>query len=315
MSTPTNSISLGLLAGSRTNISGGHFINHTIQACECQNHVIQNGACQQTGGDCDSIGGLILFFLRQGWERLFECVDTNAFHDSVTREAIFKDLSVHNKGILQRATDWVKTSNVAEHTLWAHGPSCTSSIAHAIASLPEPVHAALATFFVRKDPANEDVRARFIPTIAYQLGLSFPRVREQIGNIVAHDPAILSRSVSQQLDSLILQPLAPFLSVPDGVADGQYHPAVIIVDGCDYLDSYTQRCVVDALLKLAQQFPLRVRILLFTKSLAKISTSLTSGVEDGSVTEIVIDDERSLWAILQRVCGKIRYAAWKNGRT
>ncbi|KJA18503.1 hypothetical protein HYPSUDRAFT_102146, partial [Hypholoma sublateritium FD-334 SS-4] len=81
-----------------------------------------------------------------------------------------------------------------------------SSIAQAVATPPEQEHVFLATYFVSKNPDNASVRARFISTIAYQLGLAFPRVREQLGNIVAHDPSILSRSISHQLDSLILQP-------------------------------------------------------------------------------------------------------------
>ncbi|KJA18499.1 hypothetical protein HYPSUDRAFT_98787, partial [Hypholoma sublateritium FD-334 SS-4] len=81
-----------------------------------------------------------------------------------------------------------------------------SSIAQAVADLQEQDDVFLATYFIIEDPENKDVRARFISTIAYQLGLSFPKVREELGNILAHDPSILSRSVAHQLDSLILQP-------------------------------------------------------------------------------------------------------------
>ncbi|KJA18497.1 hypothetical protein HYPSUDRAFT_205320 [Hypholoma sublateritium FD-334 SS-4] len=188
--------------------------------------------------------------------------------------------------------DWTKDSGVAEHMLWVHGPSFTHTIAHAVANLQEQEHATLVTYFVGRTPDNEDVRARFISTITYQLCLSFPKLREEIGAAVAHDPVVLLRSVARQLDSLILQPLAPFLSVSDSMGGVRHHPVVIIVDGCDSLDDFTRTCVINALFKLARQFPLRVRILLFTESSSGVSAPLTSGVDDGSVIEISFGAER-----------------------
>ncbi|KJA18510.1 hypothetical protein HYPSUDRAFT_205331 [Hypholoma sublateritium FD-334 SS-4] len=210
--------------------------------------------------------------------------------------------------------DWARDPQAKEHILRVHGSSCTSSIAQAVAGFQEQDHLSVATYFVGKHPNNEDIRTRFISTIAYQLGLSFPTVREDIENLVAHDPTILSRSVSSQLDTLILQPFAPFLSVPDGVVIGQYNPALIIVDGCDYLDMYTRTHIINALLGIAKQFPLRVRILLFTKSSARITTSLSLGVEDGSVMEIGFDDERSVGDIFTKIWNRIKRFTSTNGR-
>ncbi|KJA18508.1 hypothetical protein HYPSUDRAFT_123322, partial [Hypholoma sublateritium FD-334 SS-4] len=157
--------------------------------------------------------------------------DTKAFHNSVKRKGPSGNIPLKYAEVLRRTVDWVKCPQVTEHILWVHGSSFTSSIAQAVSSLHEQDKEALATYFVNKDPANEDVRARFISTIAYQLGRSFPEVREEIGHVVARDPAILSLSVPHQLDSLILKPLAPLLSVPDGAIDSPHHPVVIILDG------------------------------------------------------------------------------------
>lgn len=264
----------------------------------------------------------------EGWERLFQGVDTNAFHNSSTRKEISEVLPKQYQEVIRRAADWATASAVTEHTLWVHGSSCTSSIARAVASLQEEGRVFFATYFVSENPDNEEVRTRFIPTIAYQLGLFFPRVREELGNILAHDPSILSRSISHQLDSLILQPLAPFLKPADDEVDGQHHPVVIIVDGCDSLDDSTRTSVVNALFKCAQQFPLRVRLLLFTKLSTGLSATLISSVEDGSITEISfagkrlqVDDKASysfplnLGAILQMVWIALKTFVGKNGRT
>ena len=165
--------------------------------------------------------------------------------------------------------DWAKDPQVAERVLWLHG-SCASAISQNIANFQQEDYGLLATYFVNKYPDNLNARARFIPTITYQLGNSFRPARKEIANIITHDRTILSRSVAHQLQTLILHPLAPFLSVPDDVTGTEHHPVLIIVDGCDYLDNYTQNCVIDALLRIWQEFPLRVRVLLSTESSAMI---------------------------------------------
>ena len=93
----------------------------------------------------------------------------------------------------------------------------------------------------------------------------------------------------------------------------EHHPVLIIVDGCDYLDNYTQNCVIDALLKISQEFPLRVRVIISTKSSAMIP-SLTQIIVEGLVTEIAFSDGRFLWANIKRIWNKLRNVARINGQ-
>lgn len=246
----------------------------------------------------------------KGWDRLSLSIDTDAFHNSAKRKEAIGDLPRLYDNVFWKTIDWTTDSQATEGILWVHGPLHTSAIAQVVAGLHEQDHAALATYFVSKYPDNDDVRARFISTIAYQLGLSFPRTREEISNIIAHNPAILSRSTSCQLNSLILKPLAQSLTVPGSVVDGRYNSALIIVDGCDYLDNDTQQCIVNALCRIVQQFPLRVRILLFTKSSFMLTTSLALGIENGSVTEIVFEGEHSFGVIAEQIWTRIKNKVW-----
>ncbi len=111
----------------------------------------------------------------------------------------------------------------------------------------------LSPIFVSEGPQNKDVRIRFIPTIAFQLGLLFPSVHKKLGIAIARDPSLLSLADSSQLDSLLLQPLSDTL---DDVANVQQQPVVILVDGCDLLDKRTQTSIINALLELPQHFPI-----------------------------------------------------------
>ena len=246
-----------------------------------------------------------------GWDRLSLIIDTDAFHNSAKRKEAAESLPQQHVNIFRRMTDWATDALVTEHILWVHGISRTSTIAHVVASFQEKSHVALATYFVSKYPDNDDVRARFISTIAYQLGLSFPRTREEISNIIAHDPAILSRSTSCQLNSLILKPLAQSLTVPGSVVDGRYNSALIIVDGCDYFNDYTRKCIVNALLRIVQQFPLCVRVLLFTKSLLVMRKSLALGIDNGSVAEISFEDKHSFGAITEHIWNRLKNVVYQ----
>ena len=81
--------------------------------------------------------------------------------------------------------------------------------------------------------------------------------------------------------------------------------SLIIVDGCDYLDNYTQKCIINALLRILQEFSSSVRILLSTKSSA-IITSLTPSIEDGLVAEIAFSDKRFLRSIIIKIWNKLQ---------
>ena len=246
----------------------------------------------------------------EGWEHLFQGIDNGAFHNSVHRKDSSQSRSRQYEEVRRRAMHWAKDTQVAERVLWLHG-SCASAISQNIANFQQEDHGLLATYFINKCPHNLNARARFIPTITYQLGNSFRPARKEIANIITHDRTILSRSVAHQLQTLILHPLAPFLSVPDDVTGTEHHPVLIIVDGCDYLDNYTQNCVIDALLRISQEFLLRVRVLLSTESSAMIP-SLTQSIVDGLVTEIAFSDGRFLWANIKGIWNKLRNVARIN---
>ncbi len=286
-------------------INGGYFgYNNTYNMLS---RVISDGTC------CTSRGALGSVFTFEGWERLYQAVNPAAFYNSVTRKDATRMLPRQYEELLGWAMNWVKDPRVTERILWVHGARCASVLSQSVANFQKD-HAVLATYFVNKNPNNLYTRSCFIATLTYQLATFFPRARQEIGRIVTQDPVILSLSVDRQLDTLILNPFEPFLSIADDVTDTPPHPVLIIVDGCDYLDNYTQQCIVDALLSILQQFPSSVRILLSTKSSAMI-TSLTPSMEHGLVAEIDFSNKRSLRSIIIKIWNKIKIVTRIPGRT
>ncbi len=141
-----------------------------------------------------------------GWVRLFKRIDVNAFYNAAIREETAENLSQQHEEMLRRIMDWLQCSQVPEHIFWVH--KSPSSIPQSIASLHQQTQSPLATYFIDKNPDNDDVRTRFVSTVAYQLGLYFSRARKEIAQAVEHNPALLSLSVSHQLESLILKPFS-----------------------------------------------------------------------------------------------------------
>ncbi|KAJ7858859.1 hypothetical protein B0H14DRAFT_2203586, partial [Mycena olivaceomarginata] len=64
------------------------------------------------------------------------------------------------------------------------------------------------------------------PRIAYQLALHLPQLRGAIAQVVERDPSIVDRSLSIQVEQLIIKPCKMHLS-------GRCEPVPIIIDGLD----------------------------------------------------------------------------------
>lgn len=90
---------------------------------------------------------------------------------------------------------------------------------------------ASAFFFSSTDPTRNTVFA-VIPTIAYQLGLNNPLVREAISTAVTRDPLIFEKSLKTQMKRLIVDPiehLSRAIPKPELTA----FPYAILIDGLD----------------------------------------------------------------------------------
>lgn len=70
-------------------------------------------------------------------------------------------------------------------------------------------------------------------TIAYQLAIAIPAIRNRIDEVVALDPSIIFKSARTQLEKLIVEPLL-FL-------DKNTPPFVIVIDGLDECESKSKK--------------------------------------------------------------------------
>ncbi|KAF8872115.1 hypothetical protein BD779DRAFT_423675 [Infundibulicybe gibba] len=151
---------------------------------------------------------------------------TAAYHNSGARREISRCYPGTREAALKTISDWI--ADQASHCLWLHGPAGTgkSAIAYTVA---EQCHSdqtlGAGYFFIR---GSTDKPPPFFPTLAYQLVLAIPNLCGPLWTTLCEDPTVFDRSMSEQLDKLIVQ---PFLKLVDRPAH-----IVIVIDGLDECD-------------------------------------------------------------------------------
>ncbi|KAF7358362.1 hypothetical protein MVEN_00886200 [Mycena venus] len=111
--------------------------------------------------------------------------------------------------------------------LWLHGPagSGKSAVAQSLCQQLKDERRLGGSFFKRGHPSRGNAK-RLFPTIAYQLSLLHPKLRQLISDEIENDPAIVDRSLSDQLQTLVIGPCRR-ICLPH---------LVIVIDGLDECD-------------------------------------------------------------------------------
>ncbi|KAJ7118242.1 hypothetical protein C8R44DRAFT_190297, partial [Mycena epipterygia] len=205
--------------GPRTNIHGSTFISGNV------NHVQRNG--------------------ETGLQLLYRASATDALHNSVerypqpkchpeTRTEILDNLWNWTRGIEPLGEwiphgSWSSRDRAVRNILWLHGPAGAgkSAIAQSLCQKLEAESSVAASFFFKRGHASRGNANHLFSTIAYQLAVLLPKLKDYISQIVEKDPAIVDKSLSLQLQKLIVEPWQQM--IPSSCA-------VIIIDGLDECD-------------------------------------------------------------------------------
>ncbi|KAF7369154.1 NACHT domain-containing protein [Mycena venus] len=127
--------------------------------------------------------------------------------------------------MLEDLWEW-SNSDPDRRMLWFYGPAGAgkSSVARSFCQkLEEEGRLGASFFFKRGHPSRGDGHKLF-PTIAYQLCLAAPGLKHIISQILEDDPSITNRSLSVQLQKLIIEPCRRSFPNPS---------LVVVIDGLD----------------------------------------------------------------------------------
>ncbi|KAJ7823679.1 hypothetical protein B0H14DRAFT_2825851 [Mycena olivaceomarginata] len=213
----------------KTNIHGGTFISGSL------NNIQRYG--------------------ESGLHILCRAIAGDAFHDSAERypqpqchpETRTRMLDVLNRwvGGTEPPKNWasednrdsllssceISDSGPSSGILWLHGPagSGKSAIAQSFCQKLRADGRLGGSFFFKRGHLSRGNASKLFPTLAYQLALSFPEFNHPISHTIDTDPAIVNRSLRDQLQTLIMEPCR---------RSGLTHPMVLVIDGLDECEGY-----------------------------------------------------------------------------
>ncbi|KAF8961761.1 hypothetical protein BDZ97DRAFT_2028593 [Flammula alnicola] len=165
-----------------------------------------------------------------GIQYLVQAIATSAIHDSDERYDPPKCHPETRKTILEDIMAWIRNPSRSKRVLRLHGPAGAgkSAISQTIADLCQEFGLLAASFFFSRTSRERNTGSRLFSTLAYQLAIKVPQLKELIEEVIESDPAIVSKSMELQLKHLILEPLGQLRQ-----ASPQPLPQVIIIDGLD----------------------------------------------------------------------------------
>ena len=195
-----------------------------------------------------------------GWNLLLQNIVPGAFHDSDELYELPKCHPGTRKAILKLIMSWIEGERIrTSFILWMYGPAGAgkSAIAKTIAEMCAEARLLAASFFFSRTASGRNVKTSLMSTLAYQLSLSIPEMRETVSDAIGHDPTIFFRSLPTQITKLIVEPL-------NYVASNQKPLEVtvtkcVVIDGLDECGNVQAQVeILDALAKLMStcSFPL-----------------------------------------------------------
>ena len=187
---------------------------------------------------------------------------------------------------------WIKwEEDLDAFIMWVYGPAGAgkSAIAQTIAEMCEDEMILLASFFFsRNDPSRSNVNP-LIATIAYQIALNLPHIRDNILDAIECDPLIFSKSLTVQVKSLIVAPLQPLAEA--GFFNDPTSRRLIIIDGLDECSNpKVQRNIVEVLANTQRQHQLPLIFLFASRPEQDISLAFSTGLLPNVTTRIALDE-------------------------
>ncbi|KAE8358593.1 WD40-repeat-containing domain protein [Aspergillus caelatus] len=150
--------------------------------------------------------------------------------------------------LLKHITDWSHLSQ-SERIFWLNGMAGTgkSTVSRTVCRLLQENGLLGASFFFKRGKTDCGTAEKLFPTIVRQLIIHEPRLIPSIRGAIQRDPSISTKSLVEQFNRLLLEPLSTIKD--DGAGDSVL---VIVIDALDECDSEND---IELLLRLLPMMP------------------------------------------------------------
>ncbi|KIM43734.1 hypothetical protein M413DRAFT_443639 [Hebeloma cylindrosporum] len=164
---------------------------------------------------------------------LWKEISPDAVHDSPERPNLSEITpSAAREQVIQEIMTWIRNPQRSHNIARIRGAegSGKTVISQEVAErCAEHGMLAASFFFLRGSSDRNHTRVRrFCTTLAYQLALNIPELKEGIEKVIEADPSVPRKAVGAQFKKLILEPIAQ-----NELSRRHDLPCVIVVDGVD----------------------------------------------------------------------------------
>ncbi|KAJ2928129.1 hypothetical protein H1R20_g8971, partial [Candolleomyces eurysporus] len=170
---------------------------------------------------------------KEGWKMLLENIASNALHDSRARFDAPKCDQDTRVEVTKELMEWIQDCEAPQRLLCMTGAAGggKSALQQTIAEgCSGSSTLASAFFFSAGDPTRNNLSC-VVPTIACQLGLHNPALRDAIGKVIEDNPLIFEKKIEIQMDMLVVAPFKRLCA--SGELDRNTFPHAILIDGLD----------------------------------------------------------------------------------
>jgi hypothetical protein len=164
--------------------------------------------------------------------------------------------------VRQIIIDWIRSESSASYFFWLYGPAgagktaILQAIAEFLCSRSGSGQNFGGSFFFSRGKQGRDQGQYLFSTIAYQLALKVPGLRQHINRIMELDPTLHTKSMDVQLQTLIVDAFQKLSPPPP-------HSYLVIIDGLDEChDKATQQSILQLLCEAIKVHKLPLRFLI-----------------------------------------------------
>ena len=213
-------------------------------------------------------------------------VSLGAIHDSAERSPAPNCHPDTREAVRQIILDWISCESSASYFFWLYGPagagktSILQAIAEFLCSRCGSDQNFGGSFFFSRGKHGRDQGHFLFSTIAYQLALKVPGLRQHIDRVMELDPTLHTKSMGVQLQTLIVDAFKCLSPLPQ-------RSYTVIIDGLDEChDKTTQQSILQFLCESIRVHKLPLRFLVGSRPESHIRDSF---------------DQASLYKVTRRV--------------
>ncbi|KAF8985654.1 hypothetical protein BDQ17DRAFT_1335821 [Cyathus striatus] len=227
-------------------------------------------------------------------EKAFDCLQNEivpgASHNAGERYDAPKCHPETRKAVLGNIKSWIDSDNEATKIMWLYGPAGggKSAIAQTTAEDCHGEGKLAASFFFFRFAAGRNKKDGLVATIAFQLCVSIPNIKEYVIKQIEKNPNIFKSNIKTQMQSLVIEPFNLLSQVDTSIS----YPRLIIIDGLDECEIRKDQAeIIKAITEaLSMDHSPYLRVLLVSRPEVEIRQTFNEDSVSSMCTRLALDD-------------------------